>query len=244
VRSIGAGLRAVGVAVGLGLVLACGGPTGAATVGAPAVQATPPPIDVPAQGAVVRVGQRSRAALPGSHDRVEVALGDITGGRVRVVVSRVGAGEATLATADAGQGDAVRFTLEGHGYALHVETLRNALVGDDWAELRLTADEPAAADTPVVDERARIEALLAVVRGSGIVFLRNGREHTAEEAATHLRDEWSNAGDRIATADDFIEQLASRSSQSGEAYRVRLPDGTERESGPWLREQLAALPQP
>lgn len=232
-RSIGAGLIALGVA--------CGGPAGATTVGAPTVQAAPPPIDVPAQGTLLRVVQRGRAVLPGSDDRVDVALGDVTGGRVRVVVSRVG--EAPLATADAAQGDVVRFTLDGHGYALGVETMRNVLVGDDWIELRLTADAPnAAADTPVIDERARIEALLAVVRGSGIVFLRNGREHTAEEAASHLRDKWSNAGDRIATTDDFIEQLASRSSQSGEAYRVRLPDGTERDAGPWLREQLAALP--
>lgn len=235
-------MRSIGAALLL-LALACGGPAGAATVGAPAAEASPPPIEVPAAGALVRVVQRSRAALPGSHDRVEVALGDITGGRVHLVVSR--AGEAPLATADAGQGDVVRFTLEGHGYALAVETMRNVLVGDDWVELRLTADAPQAAPaSPVVDERARIEGLLAVVRGSGIVFIRNGREHTAEEAASHLRDKWSRAGDRIATADDFIEQLASRSSQSGEAYRVRLPDGTERDAGPWLREQLAAAPQP
>lgn len=230
------------VAVGLALG-ACGrgNPAAGAVAGAPASVVVPPPIDVPPGGATLRVVQRTRAAVPGTKDTLEVQLGDITGGRVTVIVTRKGEA-GPLATGELGQGDSLGFAIEGHSYAIAVETLENVLVGDDAASLRLTADAPTHATTPspVLDERARIEALLARVRVSGIVFIRNGSDHTAEEAAKHLGDKWSRAGDRITTAEEFIEQLASRSSQSGEAYRVRLPDGTEREAGPWLREQLAA----
>ncbi|MGD9857827.1 MAG: DUF5329 family protein [Planctomycetaceae bacterium] len=43
------------------------------------------------------------------------------------------------------------------------------------------------------------------------------------------------------TADDFIEQLASRSSLSGEAYVIRVAAGGERPAAEFLREKLRDL---
>jgi hypothetical protein len=141
--------------------------------------------------------------------------------------------------------DTVPFTIDAHRYEVVVEALDNQLLGDDRASLLVraaagTTGDPAPADAKL-SETERIEALIAAVAASGIVFIRNGTEHDAKDAADHLRTKWSRAGDRIATAESFVDNLGSTSSQSGEPYRVRLPDGTERDAGPWLHEQLKAI---
>ncbi len=229
------------VSLVLMLACSCGNPGAAAVAGAPAVESRPPPIELPPEGATLRISQRTQAAVPGARDAVVVSAGDITGGRVSIIVAHSPEGTA-LTSGTVAQGEGLSFTLDGHGYTVVVELLHNELIGDDWATLRF---KPEAAkpprDAPVLDERARIEALLEVVRTSGITFIRNGGEHDAAAAVKHLRDKWARAGDQIKTAAEFIDQLATRSSQSGEAYRVRLPDGSEREAGRWLHEQLAAL---
>ncbi len=104
----------------------------------------------------------------------------------------------------------------------------------------LVATAGAAPGAPT-DERARIDALVAAVQASDVTFVRNGRNHTAAEAADHLRTKWRAAGSRIKTAEDFIEGAGSRSSTTGRAYEVILKDGARREAGPWLRDLLAAI---
>lgn len=218
---------------------ACGRP-GEGARAEPAA-AAPPPIELPAGGVTMKVVQRTAAALPGSHDRVRVELGDITGGKVALSLARTD-GSGVLAHRSVGQGDVVPFRLDGFGYRLVVARMENLLVGDDWVELRIDADDSAAAPAaPAIDQHARIEGLLAALAASHVVFIRNGSEHSPAEAADHLRSKWERAGDRVRTAEDFIEVLGSRSSQTGEAYRVRAEDGSEREAGPWLRELLAGV---
>ncbi len=56
-----------------------------------------------------------------------------------------------------------------------------------------------------------------------------------------MRLKLSRAGGRVETAQDFIRYIASRSSLSGEAYRIRLPDGREFKSADWLNMQLRNL---
>lgn len=102
-------------------------------------------------------------------------------------------------------------------------------------------DPPAAREKSSLTEKQKIERLLAAVRQSGLVFVRNGKDHDAAGAADHLQHKWSRAGDRIKTAEQFIEHIASRSSMSGRAYQVRHPDGTVEETGAWLRARLAEL---
>jgi hypothetical protein len=93
----------------------------------------------------------------------------------------------------------------------------------------------------VLTETEKIERLLDVVRTSNIVFIRNGEEHTAPDAEQHLRGKWKLAVNEIATAHDFIAKLASRSSTTGEEYRVRLADGSELPSAEWLTARLAEI---
>jgi hypothetical protein len=94
---------------------------------------------------------------------------------------------------------------------------------------------------PPLSEEEKIDRLIKGVADSGIVFIRNGTEHTAAQAADHLRTKRKYAGDKIKTAKDFIEQLATRSSLSGKPYMVRTGDGKETPAGQWLTERLRTL---
>jgi len=89
------------------------------------------------------------------------------------------------------------------------------------------------------DEEKRIEHLLQTVESlKGAIFIRNGTEYDATEAGKHLRLKLKLAGDRVKTAEDFIKVCASRSSFSGDAYKIRLQDGTTIESAPFLKAKL------
>ena len=89
------------------------------------------------------------------------------------------------------------------------------------------------------NEEKRIEHLLQTVESlKGAVFIRNGTEYDARNADSHLRLKLKLAGNRVKTAEDFIEICASRSSFSGDAYKIRLPDGTTTATAPFLRAKL------
>lgn len=89
---------------------------------------------------------------------------------------------------------------------------------------------------------AEIEALIQrVAAARGVVFIRNGSEHTAADAARHLRRKFDASKGRIQTPGAFIDKLGSRSSMSGKAYRVRLPDGRLLDSAVWLNGLLADI---
>ena len=83
-----------------------------------------------------------------------------------------------------------------------------------------------------------IEFLLDHVRSSELVFIRNGKDHDAEEAYDHMMAKFDHFDRKIDSAESFIEYSASRSLLSGRAYRIRLPNGSEQEAGKYLLEQL------
>ena len=87
-----------------------------------------------------------------------------------------------------------------------------------------------------------IEALIQrVAAARGVIFIRNGSEYTAAEAAKHLRRKLDASKGRIRTPEAFIDKLGSRSSMSGKPYRVRLPDGRVLDSATWLNGLLADI---
>jgi hypothetical protein len=89
---------------------------------------------------------------------------------------------------------------------------------------------------PLPAEQAKINAALSRMEQSGLVFIRNGSEHTGKAAADHMRTKLSRAGDTIKTFDDFVDKLATRSSMSGKPYLVKYKDGKTTELAKWLRE--------
>ena len=91
-------------------------------------------------------------------------------------------------------------------------------------------------------EPLRIEALIdAVARLPDATFVRNGKAHTAKEAASHLRLKWKNAGTRVRSAEDFIQVCASASSLTGRPYRIRFADGREVDTADYLRGELRRI---
>ena len=100
----------------------------------------------------------------------------------------------------------------------------------------------AAGATGNPEANREIEALIASVgKLPGAVFIRNGSEHSAAQAADHLRLKWKNAGSRVHSAEDFIRLCATGSSMTGTAYRIRLADGTTMDSAAFFHARLAEL---
>ena len=99
-----------------------------------------------------------------------------------------------------------------------------------------------AAPAPAPTEAQAIEALIqAVGRLQGAVFIRNGAEHTPQEAADHLRLKWKNAGKRVRTAAEFIQTCGTGSSMSGKPYLIRFQDGRTVSSRDWLWTELKRI---
>jgi hypothetical protein len=82
-----------------------------------------------------------------------------------------------------------------------------------------------------------IDHLRAHLRDSSCRFVRNGAEYDTAKALSHVDQKAKSLGDRIHSAEDWIEYAASKSSFSGEPYLVRC-GGVEVESGPWFRDEL------
>ncbi len=100
---------------------------------------------------------------------------------------------------------------------------------------------PAQTTQPLTEDQ-KIERLIrSIAELKDATFIRNGDEHTAAAAADHLRTKWQRGKKHAKTAEDFIENIASKSSMSGKPYTIRFKDGKEVESGTFLREQLKKL---
>jgi hypothetical protein len=97
---------------------------------------------------------------------------------------------------------------------------------------------------PGPEEQARIDRLIdAVATHKELRFIRNGSEYSAEDAAEFMRKKLANAyyGRNVKTVNDFIEQIATRSSSSGELYMVKLSDGRLIACSEFLRLELARI---
>jgi len=77
-------------------------------------------------------------------------------------------------------------------------------------------------------EKEKIEALIkSVEKLENAKFYRNGSLYNAVDAGKHLRMKVSKAGNRVKTAQDFIEKIASKSSLTGENYKIVFSNGKE-----------------
>jgi hypothetical protein len=83
-----------------------------------------------------------------------------------------------------------------------------------------------------------IEHLLDYIGGSQCTFVRNGEERDAGAAKAHIKRKYEYAKKWIETTEQFIEYTATKSSVSGEPYRV-ICSGREEPSADWLNRELA-----
>lgn len=121
-----------------------------------------------------------------------------------------------------------------------MKTTHRLLAASLLAALSLGA---AAAPTPPA-VRAEIDALMAKMSASHCQFERNGSWHSAQEARRHLLrklDYIEKRRETLASAEQFIDVAASKSSFSGKPYRVKCGSGAAVPSREWLNRELKAL---
>ena len=100
----------------------------------------------------------------------------------------------------------------------------------------LAVATPACA-APDATATREIDHLLSFVASSSCKFVRGGSEYDGRKAREHLERKLDYARSKLSTADQFVDNVATGSSLSGEAYKVRC--GTrELTSQAWLRGEL------
>ena len=85
-----------------------------------------------------------------------------------------------------------------------------------------------------------INYLLSFVENSGCIFIRNDKEHTAEDAVVHIHKKYEHFKNKIKTPEDFIRLTATKSLLTDKPYSVKLKDGRTIKSEVWLLEALEA----
>jgi hypothetical protein len=101
-------------------------------------------------------------------------------------------------------------------------------------------DQPPTAPTRSEDDK--IELLIRYIESMDDArFIRNGTEYSSERAARHLRKKWGQVKTRIHTAEQFIDDIASRSSVSDKPYLIRRADGSTVTSRDALQKKLEEI---
>jgi hypothetical protein len=83
-----------------------------------------------------------------------------------------------------------------------------------------------------------IQYLLDFVKNSDCTLIRNGKNHTAQEAVAHIKRKYNHFKDEIKTPEDFIRLTASKSLISRKPYMVKTSDGRILRSQDWLLNAL------
>lgn len=109
------------------------------------------------------------------------------------------------------------------------------------AAAALGASLDASAAPPAPEVRNEVAQLLAHLESTGCRFFRNGTWHEAREARAHLQRKYDYLAKRglISSAEDFIDRAATRSSVSGNRYRVRCGAQDAVDGAAWLNDALA-----
>lgn len=112
----------------------------------------------------------------------------------------------------------------------------------DWLALFIAAvlANPALAIVPA--EKARIDRLLDYVASrKDVKFVRNGSAYSSADAAKFLRGKFEKMGEHVNTAQQFIDEIGTKSSTSGQAYLIRYPDGRIEPSAKFLADELRRI---
>ena len=93
-------------------------------------------------------------------------------------------------------------------------------------------------------ERARIERLLIyIAKQKDTKFVRNGTAFAGIDAAKFLRAKLEKMGEHVSTAQQFIDQIASKSSTTGKPYLIRFADGQTVPAAAFLGDELKRMDQ-
>lgn len=195
-------------------------------------------LQIPAQGLNFKLEQRNSTTITHLPAELRVEIGDITRGQTLLTVW---SGAQVLFRESMQENETGPFSWQNEKLTIECVQLDNELLGPDYGYFCLRSDEhpgTTPASPSALTEHEKIQKLIELTEKSQITFIRNGQDHSAQEAADHLRRKYDYAKDDIHTADQFIQEIASKSSSTGELYYVRMQDGTEVPAGDWFRERL------
>ena len=82
-----------------------------------------------------------------------------------------------------------------------------------------------------------ITELLQFVERSECTFIRNGKEYDSLTEKQHIEKKYRYFKKNIATAEDFIQYSATKSSITGKSYKV-FCSGVQMNSSDWLNAEL------
>ncbi len=91
---------------------------------------------------------------------------------------------------------------------------------------------------PDAKSKIEIDHLLAYIKSSEVIFIRNGKEYPVADGLKHIQKKFNHFNAKIITSEDFIEKTATKSEMSGNAYQVKLKDNTKIDCGKWLLIEL------
>lgn len=91
-------------------------------------------------------------------------------------------------------------------------------------------------------EQARIDRLIEFVQSrKDVKFVRNGSDYSCEDAAKFMRGKLKAMGEHVTSAQQFVDQIASKSSTTGQPYMIRFADGKTIPSAIFLGEELKRM---
>ena len=83
-----------------------------------------------------------------------------------------------------------------------------------------------------------IDHLIDYIENSGCIFIRNGRNHSPEEAIQHIIRKLEYFKKKITTTEAFIELCATKSTISNKPYEIKCPGQPVVKSRDWLLKEL------
>lgn len=98
----------------------------------------------------------------------------------------------------------------------------------------------AESSSPASADKIKIQYLISRMRQSPYVFIRNRERHTGKRAASHLAMKYASVSGRVKTPKEFIENIAARSSFTGEVYLMDI-EGKTVEVRKVLNDELSLL---
>ncbi len=87
------------------------------------------------------------------------------------------------------------------------------------------------------DAALEIKHLMAYIEKTNCTFIRNGKEYNGEEALAHIQNKYAYVKRWVKSAEDFIAYAVTKSSMTGQSYKVRC-DGQKILSAEWLTKEL------
>ncbi len=140
----------------------------------------------------------------------------------QVVLSLATESAAILEPISLRAGESRRFSYRKSEFELRLKELNNALIGEDFATVEISAVEAPKRLT----EQEKIERLIAAVESlQGATFLRNGSEYSPAEAARHLREKRDHAGEQLRRWSSSSTRLPPRRRCQGRSMKCGCRPG-------------------